>query len=96
MQTETALNWVGHGHQAYHLRNGRNDYKGTLPLAYVVPNDNPSFINPYRRQHLFNAVEIQSEWDADQGTEGNQVLKLRIAVQGSGKPLRLNDYVWFI
>lgn len=91
MQTETALNWVGHGHQAYHLRNGRNDYKGTLPLAYAVPNDNPSFINPYRRQHLFNAVEIQSEWDADQGTEGNQVLKLRIAVQGSGKPLRLNE-----
>lgn len=61
------------------------------PLAYAVPNDNPTFVTPYRQQHLFNAVEVQSEWDADQGTTGNQILKLRIAVRGSGKPLKLTE-----
>lgn len=91
MQIEAALNWVGYGHQPYHLRNGRNDYKGKQPLAYAVPNDNPTFVTPCCQQHLFNAVEVQSEWDADQGTTGNQILKLRIAVRGSGKPLKLTE-----
>lgn len=91
MQTEAALNWVGRGHQSYHLRNGRNDYKGTLPLAYAVPNDNPAFRNPLHKQHLFNAIEVQGEWDADQGTQDNQILKLRIAINGTEKPLKLTE-----
>lgn len=37
MQTETALNWVGYGHQPYHLRNGRNDYRKNSPWPMLFP-----------------------------------------------------------
>ena len=40
---------------------------------------------------MFNAVIIQSEWDADQGSKNDQALKLRIAVQGSKNPLKLTE-----
>ena len=88
---ETAVNWVGRGFRGYHLRSGRNDYKGTLPLAKAVASDNNRF-RPYTgKQRLFNAVVIQSEWDSDQGSRDQQALKLRIAVQGSRKPLLLTE-----
>lgn len=89
---DVSVNWVGKGDQAYHIRNGRNDYKGTIPMAYTVVNDNPKFIcNPNKPQELFNAVVIDSEWDADQATQDDQILKLRIAVTGNQKPLSLTE-----
>lgn len=88
---EVSTNWVGKGDQAYHIRNGRNQYKGTTPMAYTVVNDNPKFVNPVKQQELFNAVVIESEWDVDQGTSDDQILKLRIAVTGDQNPLRLTE-----
>ena len=88
---DVSINWAGKGDQAYHLRNGRNNFRGTAPLAYTVVNDNPTFIKQPKPQQLFNAVVINSEWDADQGTPGDQVLKLRIAVTGFIKPLSLTE-----
>lgn len=91
LKEETSVNWVGKGYQAYHIRNGRNKYNGTAPLAYPVANDNPAFKIYEGKQKLFNAVVIRNEWDVDQGTSGSQVLKLRIAVQGSESPLGLTE-----
>lgn len=88
---DACINWVGRGNQAYHLRNGRHDYKGRAPLAYTVVNDNPKFIKRIKPQELFNAVVINNEWDADQGTADEQVLKLRIAVTGTVNPLSLTQ-----
>ncbi|MDR6569228.1 endonuclease/exonuclease/phosphatase family protein [Chitinophaga ginsengisegetis] len=89
MQDDVSLNLVGKGHQAYHMRNTRKNYKGKLPLATLVKNDNPLFKTPTGKQQLFNAVTIQSEWDADQGSINDQVLKLRIVANGSKDPLKL-------
>jgi endonuclease/exonuclease/phosphatase family metal-dependent hydrolase len=90
MQDDVSLNLVGKGHQAYHIRNTRKNYKGTLPLATLVKNDNPLFKVPASQaQQLFNAVTIQSEWDADQGSKGDAVLKLRIVANGTAAPLKL-------
>lgn len=86
---DVATNWVGKGALAYHIRNGRIQYNGSTPLAYTVPNDNPKFSKPAQRQELFNAVVIDSEWDADQGSADDPILKLRIAVTGEQNPLRL-------
>ncbi len=91
LKDETSVNWVGKGHQAYHIRNGRNKYNGTAPLASAVPNDNPAFKNYEGKQKLFNAVVIRNEWDVDQGARGSQALKLRIAVQGSEAPMGLTE-----
>lgn len=89
---DVSVNWVGKGDQAYHIRNGRVNYKGTLPMAYTVPNENPQFCNiPDKPQELFNAVVIDSEWDADQATQDDQILKLRIAVTGNQAPLSLTE-----
>ena len=88
---DVSTNWVGKGDLGYHLRNGRNKYNGTVPLAYTVVNDNPKFIKPDKQQELFNAVVIDSEWDVDQGSLDDQILKLRIAVIGSQAPLRLTE-----
>lgn len=90
---DSSTNWTGRGDQAYHLRNGRIDYKGTLPMAHTVVNNNPEFATPSRPQELFNAVVVESEWDADQATQGDQILKLRIAVTGEQAPLRLTELV---
>lgn len=89
MHDDVVLNLVGKGHQAYHMRNTRKDYKGKLPLATLVKNDNPLFKVPATKQQLFNAVTIQSEWDADQGSTGDAVLKLRIVTNGSAAPMKL-------
>lgn len=86
---DAAVNWVGMGDQAYHIRNCRNDYNGGGALAYTVVNDNPGFLNISQPQKLFNAIVIDSEWDADQGTSDDQVLKLRITLTGDQKPLSL-------
>jgi len=91
LKDETSVNWVGKGHQAYHIRSGRNKYNEKAPLAYAVPNDNPVFEEYSGNQQLFNAVVIQSEWDADQGSKDDQALKLRIAVQGAKNPLKLTE-----
>lgn len=88
---DVSTNWVGKGDQAFHIRNGRNQYKGSSPMAYTVVNDNPKFIQPVKQQELFNAVVIDSEWDVDQGSFDDQILKLRIAVTGDQKPLRLTE-----
>lgn len=89
---DVSVNWVGKGDQAYHIRNGRVDYKGTIPMAYTVMNDNPKFIyTPGKPQELFNAVVIDSEWDTDQGAQDDQILKLRMAVAGNQTPLSLTE-----
>lgn len=88
---ESAVNWVGKGHLAYHARNYRSVPKEHLPIAYTVTNDNSNFIQPDKAQQLFNAVVIDSEWDVDQGKTDDQLLKLRIAVSGNKKPLRLTE-----
>lgn len=88
---EVSTNWAGKGDQSYHLRNCRNNFYGSAPIAYTVINDNPKFIKPNKQQELFNAVVIDSEWDVDQGCLDNQILKLRIAVTGEQSPLSLTE-----
>lgn len=89
LDEEMAVNWVGRGFLPHHLRNGRLDAYGKAPLACAVPNENPKFSNYTGLQRLFNAVSIQSEWDCDAGSVQQQMVKLRIAVQGEEQPLRL-------
>ena len=91
LKDDVCLNLVGKGHQAYHLRNTRLNYKGKLPLAYLVKNDNKLFLNPPTQQNVFNAVTIESEWDALQGGKNDQLLKLRIVVNGTQQPLKLTE-----
>ena len=89
LDDETGSNWVGGGHLPFHVRSGRIDHKGSTPLAEAVVNDNPHFANVRGAQRLFNAVVIHGEWDADAGATDDPVLKLRLAVQGQAKPMRL-------
>ncbi|MNK56237.1 hypothetical protein D3C87_752670 [compost metagenome] len=91
LKDDVCLNLVGKGHQAYHLRNTRLNYKGNLPLAYLVANDNGQFVAAAKNQEVFNAVAIASEWDAEQGAKNNQLLKLRIAINGTEQPLKLTE-----
>ena len=91
MDHETAVNWTGRGHLNHHLRNGRNKQGGDAPLAHAVVSDNTGFQTYKGKQRLFNAVVIQSEWDSDQGAADQQALKLRIAVQGEARPLKLRE-----
>lgn len=86
---DAALNWMGSGYHSYHLRSGRVDYSGQGKLAYTVPNTNEQFEDSIGEQRLFNAVTIENEWDADRGSRGHQLMKLRIAVQGKERPLKL-------
>lgn len=88
---DTALNWVGSGYHSYHLRNGRVDYEGKAGLAYTVPNDNEKFEAYEGAQRLFNAISIESEWDVDCGSKDNQMVKLRLMVQGKEQPLKLES-----
>lgn len=88
---DIAVNWVGKGDQAYHLRNGRANYRGSAPLAHTVPGNNPAFHLRKGRQEVFNAVVIESEWDSDPGSRDEQILKLRVAVTGTRQPLALSE-----
>lgn len=89
LKNNVSLNLVGKGAQAYHLRNTRKKYNGDLPLAYLVKNDNLLFVSAEKKQQLFNAVVIQSEWDADQNARNDELLKLRVVVNGSYSPMKL-------
>lgn len=89
LKNHVCVNLVGKGVQPYHLRNTRKKYNGDLPLAHLVKNDNPLFTIADKKQELFNAIVIQSEWDADQNTLNDQLLKLRVIVNGSQSPLKL-------
>ncbi|WP_336877000.1 BNR-repeat neuraminidase N-terminal domain-containing protein [Sphingobacterium siyangense] len=73
------------------MRNTRLDYKGKLPLAKLELNDNKQFINTIKQQEVFNAVTIESEWDAVQGAKDDQLLKIRVVVNGAEKALKLTD-----
>lgn len=89
LDEEMAVNWTGRGFLPYHMRNGRREAYGQAPLAYTVPGENPHF-RPYDGpQRLFNAVAVTSEWDCDAGSHQQQMVKLRIAVQGSQSPMQL-------
>lgn len=89
---ESAINWVGKGHQAYHIRNTRLDYKKKTPLASTVIANNPMLdYSSKEKQELFNAVVIDSEWDVDQSAIGDQILKLRIIVTGTEDVLTLEQ-----
>jgi len=90
LENNTILNWMGKGNQSYHLRNTRKNYKGSLPLAYLVKNENPLF-KTAKKQKLFNGVVIQSEWDVDQNVKNDQLLKLRIATNGSKNEMELTS-----
>ena len=89
LDDEMSVNWVGRGHLPFHLRNGRIDHNGQQPLAYVTKGENPYFKAYTGAQRLFNAVAIQSEWDCNRGSREQQMVKLRIAVQGTEQPLHL-------
>lgn len=88
-----AVNPAGTGHQPYHLRNGRIDvYNETLPIACSVPSENPSFKSRCsEKQKLFNAVVVESEWDTERGAKQDQILKLRVFVSGSARPLKIKS-----
>lgn len=88
---DTSLNWVGSGYHSYHIRNGRIDYSGTLPLAGSVKNTNDKFVSYSGSQRIFNLISIESEWDSDKGAKNEQFSKLRIAAQGSKAPLVLES-----
>lgn len=88
---DTALNWMGSGYHSYHLRNGRVDYAGKGELAYTVPNNNEKFKHYTGEQRVFSAVSIESEWDVDRGSEDNQIMKLRVTVQGTERPLVMEE-----
>ena len=90
---DTALNWVGSGYHSYHLRNGRVDYYGKSNLAYTEPSTNKNFKSYVGKQKIFNAVSVESEWDAERGDVDNQIMKLRIIVQGKENPLTLKKLV---
>lgn len=86
-----SVNWVGKGHQSYHLRNGRNDYYGNKPMAFVKPQDDLHIVHHHGKQKLFHATVLHNEWDLEQGSKGGQFIKLRIIVQGTDKPLSLDQ-----
>lgn len=88
---DTALNWVGAGYHSYHLRNGRVDYSGYLPIATTVSSDNKKFIPYNGKQRLFNAVSIESEWDSEKGSKDEQMVKLRLVAQGKSQALRMEQ-----
>lgn len=90
---DVSLNLVGKGHQAFHMRNTRLNYKGNIPLAKLEVNDNKKFKITPKPQELFNAISIETEWDAAQGAKNNQLLKLRIVTNGEDKPLKLTELV---
>ena len=90
LDEEMSVNWVGRSYLSHHLRNGRHQAYGDAPLAYAVENDNARFHDYEGPQRLFNAVTIQSEWDCDAGSAQQQMVKLRVAVQGQQKPMQLN------
>lgn len=90
---DTFLNWVGSGYLSYHLRNGRVDYYGKSALAYTEPSTNKNFKSYVGSQKFFNAVSVESEWDAERGDVDNQIMKLRIIVQGKENPMTLKNLV---
>lgn len=85
------MNWVGKGWQPYHLRNGRGNYKASSPLAYTTVSSNKKFSGRKEPQKLLNATVTHNEWDCEQGDKGFQVLKLRVAITGQQRPLRLSQ-----
>lgn len=86
---EMSLNPVSRSARVTHLRLGRSDFRGKAPLAHAVPYTDATF-RPYTgRQRLFSATVVPNEWDADPGTRGTQVLKLRLYTSGAKRPLRL-------
>ena len=89
LDEETSINWVGRGHLPYHVMNRRCDYNAHDPLATIKASSNKKFKIYDGAQRLFNAVSVQSEWDCDKGSKEQQMLKLRIAVQGKTSPLHL-------
>lgn len=89
LKDNVVLNLVGKGAQAYHIRNTRKNYSGDAALAYLVKSDNILFSSPKKKQDIFNAVVIQSEWDVEQDAKNDALLKLRIVVNGSQSPLKL-------
>lgn len=90
-QTDLAINMVGKGHEPSHLILDKVDKYGTNPLAYHVLNSNAAFSLPVTNQEVFSAVVSHSEWDVDQAAADDQVLKLRVVVNGASNPLKLDE-----
>ncbi|MGL5317916.1 MAG: LamG-like jellyroll fold domain-containing protein [Bacteroidales bacterium] len=85
-------NWAGVGPLSFHARNYRINYKDPAPIVAAVPANNPKFQQTGSVKSMFNAVDIPSEWDAERGATEEQMLKLRIAVNGDkGKSLQLSE-----
>lgn len=89
--SESLVNIVGKGNQAYHLKNGRVNYKGNAPLAKTVIIDNDKFKNYYGRPEILTSITIDSEWDVDQGSKEDQIVKLRIVTSGNNKSMLLQQ-----
>lgn len=87
---ESTVNWVGKGQQAYHIRNGRIDYKNQTPLAYTIESNNPYWQENKKKKEFFNAVVVDSEWDVDKGAVGDAILKLRIIITGNQGAIHMN------
>ena len=92
-QTDLAINMVGKGHAPAHLIFDKVDKYGTNPLAFHVVNNNAAFSPPVTDQEVFSAIVSHSEWDVDQGSVDNQVLKLRVVVAGASNPFKLDQLV---
>lgn len=86
-----SANRAARGRLSFHLRNGRLKQYEKAPLAYAVENDNPIFRTEERIQELFRLVAVPAEWDADQGMEKFQLLKLRIETVGNLSPLCVRE-----
>ena len=69
----------------------RNIVSLEAPLAYTVPAQNPHLRPQPQKTSLFNAVILENEWDVEQGTQDEQVIKLRIILNGQQKALALTQ-----
>ncbi len=90
-QKEMSANLVGKGVEPYHLIITRIDKYGSIPLAKHLVNRNSHFKNWNKKMKLFSAVCQHTEWDSDQGTKDEQLIKLRLVVHGDRSALKLRE-----
>jgi len=90
-QKEMSTNLVGKGVEPYHLILTRIDKYGTLPLAKYIVNRNPHFKTSSKKQKLFSAICQHTEWDSDQGDKDEQLIKLRLVLNGERSALKLTE-----
>jgi len=90
-QKELSTNLVGKGVEPYHLIITRIDKYGSIPLAKYIINRNLYFKSSSKKQKLFSAICQHTEWDSDQGTKDEQLIKLRLVLNGDRSALKLRE-----